>query len=69
MNEYGDATPEDSWDPDDPLEELLDNIVRRIALLLLIDALTDHERQRLRMIADDLNHIIRRVRQLREGDD
>ena len=32
MSVFGDAEPEDAWDPDDPVDELIANLFRRFAL-------------------------------------
>jgi len=29
---FGDDEPEDAWDPDDPIDELVANLIRRAAL-------------------------------------
>lgn len=45
MSDFGDVEPEDAWDPGDTVDELLANVVRRVALLVLrehiLDALAD----------------------------
>jgi len=65
MSDFGDIEPEDSWDPDDPLPDLVDNLLRRLALVLVIlwrgDLLTERDELRLRDIAEDLAHIRRRL--------
>lgn len=33
MTGFGDDEPEDAWHPDDPIEELLDNLDRRCTIL------------------------------------
>lgn len=58
---FGDAEPEDAWDPDDPVDELIDNLLRRLALLVALRDLDDRVQQRLRMLADDLEHVATRV--------
>jgi hypothetical protein len=64
MTEFGDSEPEDSWHPDDPVPELLDNLRRR--LLLLIAAARagrweDREEIRSRDIDEDFLFVIERV--------
>ena len=63
VNGFGDADPEDAWDPDDPLAELADNLARRAAILEALPA--DHPRLalRLRLLADDLAHLATRIRE------
>ena len=51
---FGDAEPEDSWDRDDSPDEQLENLRRRVLLLLGAAALardTDDRRQALAVIA------------------
>ena len=62
---FGDAEPEDAWHPDDPVPELVANLARRVALLL---AVVDRRRPfgpgdriRMRLLADDLAHVLRRL--------
>ena len=62
MNGFGDAEPEDAWDPDDPVIELLDNIARRLAALVALELLDDVVERRIGWLRDDLAHIIERVR-------
>ena len=33
MSEFGDAEPEDAWDPGDPVDELVVNLIHRADLL------------------------------------
>lgn len=66
MTVFGDADPEDSWDPDDPVTELLDNLRRRI-LAVLAGHLADRDRQRFDLVQRDLAHIAERVRNGRIG--
>lgn len=64
-SDFGDSDPEDAWDPDDPVDVLIDNIRRRVALLVVrrvLDRLDVPDGQRIRMIGDDLTHILERVR-------
>lgn len=61
MTGFGDSDPEDAWDPDDPLPELVANIRRRLALLVALHRLDRHSQQRLEMAADDLEVIHRRA--------
>ena len=56
---FGDAEPEDAWDPDDPPREQVRNIIRRLALLRVIrDARNEI---RLNQIREDLEHIFGRL--------
>lgn len=59
-----DSEPEDSWHPDDPIPDLLSNIVRRVALLrhTLGGVANQREQLRLSQIDEDLTFIIGRVR-------
>jgi hypothetical protein len=59
MADFGDADPEDAWDPDDPPEALVDNLRRRLEL-----AVVNHDRlrQRLELAARDLALIVERLR-------
>jgi hypothetical protein len=59
---FGDADPEDSWDPDDPVVELLDNIVRRLVAIFALRAFDDVIEARIGWLRDDLEHIVARVR-------
>ena len=66
MNGFGDADPEDAWDPDDPITELIDNLARRGAILADVAQRDDiHARAqlqiRLRLLADDLAHVAQRI--------
>ena len=58
---FGDADPEDAWDPDDPLAHLVDNIVRRVALVVALKALDARAQQRLDLIERDLRHVADRI--------
>jgi hypothetical protein len=64
VTDFGDSEPEDAWHPDDPVPELLDNIRRRV--LLLIAAGTegrwgDREEIRARDLDEDLLFLIERI--------
>jgi hypothetical protein len=61
MTVFGDATPEDAWDPDDAVSDLVENLRRRLALLLGLSILTDRDRQRLDLIHGDFAHVIKRI--------
>jgi len=56
---FGDAEPEDSWHPDDPLPDLIENLIRRRTRDERDRTLEDLRR---RMFDDDLAHILERVR-------
>jgi hypothetical protein len=62
MSAFGDAEPEDAWDPDDPLPELIENLLRRIALLVVLRELGERAQQRLELIETDLRHVVARAR-------
>lgn len=59
MTVFGDAEPEDSWHPDDPLPDLIENLIRRRTRDERDRTLEDLRR---RMFDDDLAHILERVR-------
>lgn len=59
---FGDIEPEDSWDPDDAVPDLVSNLLRRIALLVTLRALGDAAQRRLELIEEDLRHVLTRVR-------
>lgn len=61
MSDFGDGDPEDAWDPDDPIPDLLRNLIRRLALLVVLRELGDRDRQRLRMLSDDLGRVLARL--------
>jgi len=61
MTVFGDITPEDAWDPDDAVSDLVENLRRRLALLLGLSILTDRDRQRLDLIHGDFAHVIKRI--------
>jgi hypothetical protein len=56
---FGDAEPEDSWHPDDPVPVLVRNLVRRL------DEITAHRSmlnwRRLELVADHLAHVHQRL--------
>ena len=60
---FGDAEPEDAWDRDDPVPELIDNLIRRVALLNTIQGkkLTARDRLRIRHLGEDLEYIRSRI--------
>ena len=62
---FGDDEPEDDWHPDDPLGLLVDNLRRRVLLLLDVvdthNSFTERDRVRLAELVDDLAHLGRRV--------
>ena len=60
--DFGDADPEDAWDPDDPVHELLDNLRRRLTIILALDVLDEVVERRLGWLRDDLAHTLDRVR-------
>jgi hypothetical protein len=59
--DFGDSEPEDSWDPDDPVAELVDNLRRRVVALLALHAVDEQFERRLAMLHDDLAHVAQRV--------
>ena len=62
---FGDAEPEDGWHPDDPVPELLDNLIRRVILLrAAADSrapYTAADRVRINLLLEDLGHVLNRV--------
>jgi hypothetical protein len=58
---FGDADPEDAWDPDDAVVELVANLGRRITAILAMRAATDVVTARLNWLLADLEHVGRRV--------
>lgn len=64
MSDFGDSEPEDAWHPDDPIPEQLDNIRRRIILLVAAardGRWEDREEIRTRDIDEDLLFVIERI--------
>jgi hypothetical protein len=59
---FGDIEPEDAWDPDDAVAELVDNLRRRVVAILALHVVDARLEQRLAMLADDLEHVFARVR-------
>jgi len=55
MTVFGDDDPLDAWDPDDPIPELVRNLLRRIDRDDVTAALVG------RLFADDLTHVLERV--------
>jgi hypothetical protein len=65
MTDFGDSEPEDSWHPDDPVPDLLDNLRRRILLLVAASKLgnwTPREELRSKEFDIDLLYVIERIR-------
>lgn len=62
---FGDAEPEDSWSPDDPVPDLIVNLIRRRARDDRDRTLDDVRR---RMFDEDLQHVLDRVRLEAEPD-
>jgi hypothetical protein len=64
MTDFGDSEPEDSWHPDDPVDQLVDNLRRRIQLLRFsLGAMaTQREQLRLEHLDTDLGFIVERIR-------
>ena len=60
--DFGDAEPEDSWDPDDPPPVLIDNLLRRLALLAIIRERDEHETDQ--ELVDDIADLIDAARDL-----
>lgn len=66
MIDFGDAEPEDAWDADDDVADLVANLARRVRAALVdldrydVDARA-RLRSRLRMIVDDLGHVVARI--------
>jgi hypothetical protein len=58
---FGDADPEDAWDPDDPLPVLADNLRRRAVILAAAAGLSAMVRHRLELLAEDLEHVAGRI--------
>ena len=54
--DFGDAEPEDSWDPDDPVPVLLVNLLRRARLLAAHDDPVEHR------VLDVLVEVVARAR-------
>lgn len=61
MTDFGDIEPEDSWDGDDAIPDLVRNVLRRIVLLVALQELSARAQLRLEMIEEDLRHILNRV--------
>jgi hypothetical protein len=64
VSDFGDSEPEDAWHPDDPIPEQLDNIRRRIILLVAAardGRWEDREEIRTRDIDEDLLFVIERI--------
>lgn len=61
MTEFGDIEPEDSWDADDSVPEMVRNILRRLALLVVLRELGEAAQRRLELIEEDLRHVLTRL--------
>jgi len=61
VTRFGDADPEDAWDPDDPVADLADNLARRAVILAVGDGDDPRVRLRWRLLADDLAHLATRL--------
>jgi predicted nucleic acid-binding Zn-ribbon protein len=61
---FGDVEPEDSWDPDDNLDELVTNLARRLVLLGVLDA--ELERDNRRRAVDELAELLEVARTRRD---
>jgi hypothetical protein len=61
--DFGDAAPEDAWDPDDPVDNLVDNLRRRLAAIVALRMVDDVIESRLAWIVTDLEHVAGRIRQ------
>ena len=58
---FGDADPEDAWHPDDPVTDLITNLIRRRARDRQDRELADVRRA---MFDEDLRHVLSRVADL-----
>ena len=58
----GDDEPEDGWDRNDPPWRLLDNLRRRVALLVMVREFRARDRHRIAQLHDDLVYVIDRLR-------
>jgi hypothetical protein len=59
--DFGDAEPEDAWHPDDPVDELLDNLARRLSLLgEMLEVRTRDRNELAAAIRDALTRVRRR---------
>ena len=67
MTDFGDIEPEDSWDPDDPPRVLIDNLLRRLALLGIIRERAEHETDQ--ELVDDLADLVDAAGDLPDVDD
>ena len=64
MIAFGDIEPEDSWDPDDPVAELLDNLLRRLVLFGMFRG-DDEDEMTVKELVDRIGRGIAAVRQRR----
>lgn len=64
MTDFGDSEPEDSWHPDDPVPEQLDNLRRRLQLLRdsVGPMATQREQLRFQDLDIDFAFVIDRLR-------
>ena len=60
--EFLDIEPEDGWDPDDPPRVLIDNLLRRLALLGIIRERDEHETDQ--ELVDDIAELVDAARDL-----
>lgn len=58
---FGDAEPEDAWDPDDSVADLVGNIVARIKIIVGLRVLDETIEHRLDWIRLDLEHVAGRI--------
>jgi len=61
---FGDDEPEDAWHPDDPITDLIANLIRRRARER---DRADLEDVRRAMFDEDLAHVLHRVADLERG--
>lgn len=66
MSDFGDIEPEDAWDPDDAVVELVDNLARRLVLLNVLDADTTPRTVDLRHRVDELAELLEAARRRRD---
>ena len=58
---FDDAEPEDAWDPDDSVADLVDNIVRRLQIIVALRVLDERIEHRLDWMRHDLEHVAGRI--------
>ncbi len=61
MTEFGDTEPEDAWAPDDPLPELVRNLIRRRTRDRFTPPAGLLQRIRRDMFDEDLQHVLTRI--------